>query len=133
MKRSAPLKRSRKRIARRTRPRARSRTKGGRRSDPAKLDWLRSLPCVLGRHTPYPGSPFYRDARTIEVHHHRRRGARASDERTVPVCASHHRTGPLSIRALSARGFERLWQLDFDAECERYEARWQAQRVGVPA
>src|SRR3990167_5907833 len=115
--RRKPLAKSRKRIARRTRPCARYRTKGGRNSEPEKLAWLRRQPCHIFRYTRSQEPCYF----PPEVHHHRPYGARATDQRTLPLCAWHHRLGPHSVEVLGRKGFEIWWQLDLTSVGDTYD------------
>lgn len=109
-------------------------TAGGRHSNPEKLAWLRTKKCLVAENTHWAPvvsgvvwvSEQSRCVGRVEPHHHRVRGARANDARTVPICASHHRTAPDSLHVLGRRGFEAFHRLDLDAECGRYETEWQA-------
>lgn len=125
--------------ATRKRVRATYKTAGGRHSDPDKLDWLRKRPCIVRENHFVVHRAIRSDGRPggvllsgqtpcvgrVEAHHHRERGSRATDERTIPLCGSHHRTAPDSLHVLGRDGFQRFHRLDLNAECERYEREWQ--------
>lgn len=98
----------------------RHRTKGGRNSDLKKLAWLRTLPCPFAQ---------FVACSAVEVHHDRPLGAPATDRRTIPVCAWHHRLGVDSIENLGRAGFEQWHDISVDQETARYEALWQRQKA----
>lgn len=81
--------------------RKRSRTiKPGRVVDPAHLDRVRALPCCIC------------GTRIAVEAHHLREGQgqqRACDDETIPLCASHHRTGPDAFHRLGRRRWEALF------------------------
>jgi hypothetical protein len=113
----------------------RYRTRGGRNSNPGKLAWLRTwCSCLVAsvgagtmREFGHVAPAFVVGcAGPIEVHHHRKRGARASDDRTLPLCRAHHRTGPRSVEKLGRIGFESYVGVDLDSECVHYEALYRA-------
>ena len=111
---------ARKAIPRRTRPKARHRTKGGRHSLSGKLEWLRGCRCMICGRVP------------SEAHHDRHFGSRADDRKTVPLCQpfgqpGHHREGPESVQQLGRSGFEARFGISMDAETARYHAQWEAQ------
>jgi len=64
--------------------------------DPAYLIWLRRQPCLIcGRR------------RGIEAHHlDPNMARRGPDDRTVPLCPTHHRDGPAAIHRIGKRRFQ---------------------------
>lgn len=119
--RRTPLPRSRKRI------KARYRTKGGRHSDLEKLSWIRRQPCLCA-----PSDPEHCTG-PVEAHHERRRGARATDEATLPLCEGHHRLGPTARHVLGPRRFEeRHLRHDLETVCLVYHTRYLAARGPAP-
>lgn len=76
----------------------------------AYLAWIRSLPCLVCR-----------TSRNVEASHVGPHGLaqKASDFKTVPLCAAHHRTGNASLHKLGRRGFEELHGVDLLGEAER--------------
>jgi hypothetical protein len=131
MKRSSPPtrraapKRSGKPIPRGKRAKRRYVTKGGRNSDPEKLAWLRECrECLCAA----DDGDFC--AGPVEAHHERRRGARATDKRALPLCAhGHHKDGPRSRHVLGPARFEQVHRLSLEAECTRYEVEWQRSKL----
>ena len=96
MLRRSPLQRRTRLSPRRKRPRT---IKPGRVVDPQRLARVRALPCsVCGTRL------------EVEAHHIRDRqvgaGQRAGDDETIPLCASHHRTGPDAFHRLGRRRWE---------------------------
>lgn len=108
-------------IHRGSRPKARYRTKGGRHSDPEKLEWLRSQNCVVREKaknpTPCEG--------WMEAHHDRPGGSRATDKRSCPLCHGHHQAGEFSLEKMGRKRFETHHGLNVAVECDRYEMEWQ--------
>src|SRR3990167_53405 len=101
----------------------RTRTKGGRNSDPKKLAWLRTRMCMVGRLGVCYGY--------VEAHHDRPMGAPATDKRTVPLCGgAHHREGPQSIEKLGRAEFERVHNINMDERTAFYETEWQERKHG---
>lgn len=66
----------------------------------------------------------------MTVHHHRPGGSRATDRRTVPLCAGHHLhdAGPHSLERLGREGFQALHDMDMDDEVAYYEMLWVAHK-----
>jgi len=103
-------------LTRKTRLRARHRTKGGRNSLPDKLAWLRTQACdICG-------------ARPVEVHHDRFLGSRATDERTIPLCVRHHREGPEAVQTLGRTGFQEFHDYTISARCALWHERWEREQ-----
>ena len=122
------LVKSRKRIARRTRPRS----KGGRRfthatRDPEKLTWVRKGWCALadGRFLTKHGC--WMNGSNPESHHEPPLSRGGSDERIVPLCFWHHD----ERHRLGKRDFERLYRVDLEALAVDTEARWRAAQAGA--
>lgn len=119
--RGQPPRRSRKRI------KARYQTKGGRHSEPAKLVWIRSLPCYAGLH-----DDLGHCGGRIEPHHVRIFGGAANDKRVIPLCERHHRQPwPLSVHKLGRVPFEARLRVSTEMAAEMYEQVWLAER-GAP-
>lgn len=93
----------------------RGRTKGGRGSLPAKINWLHGFPCDICGAMP------------VEVHHDRRLGSRAMDERTIPLCPGHHRIGPWSVQNLGRGRFQDFFNYDIATRCAYWQERWETQ------
>lgn len=135
---SAQSRRAAKAAKAKTKPKAKYKTAGGRHSDTAKLDWLRTRPCMVSenRHEQMEVIERVRDIvirRTqtpcvgrVEAHHDRHHGSRATDKRTTPICEGHHTRNADSLHKLGRRGFETFHRLSMDAETSRYEAEWQS-------
>ena len=88
--------------ARKTRLKAKRRTRGGRNSLPSKLAWL------LGSRAD--------DRRTVPL--------------CQPFGKpGHHREGPDSVQALSRAGFEARHGISMDVETVRYHEEWEARHA----
>lgn len=95
----------------------RSKTKGGRGSDPKKIAWLHTQGCCICGAMP------------VEVHHDRRLGSRAMDRKTVPLCPLHHMDGSHSVGRMGRTGFEHDHRIDMDELTATYESIWQAHQA----
>jgi hypothetical protein len=76
------------------------RTRRARKNeDPAYLDWIRTQPCVLC----VSWGMFQK--RITEAAHVGMRGMsqKCSDRETIPLCAEHHRLGPVSHHVLGKK------------------------------
>lgn len=61
-----------------------------------------------------------------ELHHVRKRvGDQKDDTRTVMLASSSHRIGPLAVEKIGDRGFQNLYELDFEAEIRRCNAQYE--------
>lgn len=110
IQRRTPLKRSTKPIKRS--PIKRKARKRRNTDDPAHLERIRGLPCIvcldLGRHQ-----------RTGTVAHHIKDGhgsCKASDRETIPLCTTHHTTGVWSYALrLAGKG---IWEERYGTQKE---------------
>lgn len=105
-----------------------ARTKGGRNSNPTKLAWLRTQPCLVAAIVTHDPHQRFVCWGVTEVHHDRKRGARATDAKTLPLCTAHHRTGPNSVQTLGRQGFEDYLGTPLDGEIAWYEAEFARSR-----
>lgn len=113
-----PVRRSRKRI------KARYRTKGGRHSDPGKLAWIRQQQCACY------ASDMMRCSGPVVPHHERRRGGRATDSRTVPLCAfGHHTEGATARHVLGPDAFAGFHGFSCEEMAIVYHRRYLAART----
>jgi hypothetical protein len=80
---------------------------------PEKIAWLHEQGCAVC------------GARPVEVHHERRRGGRADDRQTIPLCPAHHRTDRKSRHVLGGYGFEVCHGVYLDGLCAEYQRRWE--------
>jgi len=123
------LAKSRKRLARRTRPRS----KGGRRfkhakRDPAKLAWVRRYECCVAclaliRAGGVASSPLFR---ACDPHHEPPRSRGGGDDQVCALCPTHHES---RTSRLNRRSFEALYGISFAEETAACEARYQAWRA----
>ena len=125
----AVLKPVAKRLARRTRPRA----KGGRRfkhakRDPAKLEWVRDRErCVACRALFMAGVlATYPRAGECDPHHEPPRSRGGGDDQVCGLCSTHHES---RTSRLNRRNFEALYGISFAEETTACEARYQAWRA----
>lgn len=122
--RRTPLKRG-KPPKRRTRPKARYRTKGGRHGDPAKLRWIQSLRCWAFRRDCFACKG------SVVPHHVRIRGSRATDKLVIPLCAvGHHKGGPGAIHTMGRPAFEAYHGSTLEA-AQLYESEWQLRKASL--
>jgi len=99
----------------RTTIRRKARTKGGRGSLPDKIRWMHDTGrCEVSGEWP------------VEIHHVRKFGSRATDEKVIPLRTRYHREGPQSIHVLGWRKFEQVHGIDLDAACAKWQAAWEA-------
>lgn len=131
MKRRVPLPRSRKPLARRTRPRAKGkpRFKVSGQPDEAKRAWIRAKACLVCGWVP------------SEPAHAKARGASGTDEELVPLCGPDYRHWREGHHAqqhrIGMRSFERLHSKRLKGKTLRehaaaFHALYLAQRAGVP-
>ena len=96
-------------------------TTGGRGSLPEKIAWLHGKPCAAS----------YSDeahcSGGVEVHHERRRGERASDERCFPLCVGHHQHdgGPHARHRIGPAAFAQLVGGSLEEVCAAYHVAWE--------
>ena len=95
---------------------ARRVTKGGKGSDPDKLAWIRTQPCVVGLFCLPP----------VEAHHVRVHGSRATDRLVAPACYRHH-------HEMTPTQVAKVYGVDWLFEAEEYETIWQARKASCAA
>lgn len=92
-------------------------------ADPQYLDWIRQQPCVC----PPAADPykFTRADNVIEAAHVgvRGLGQKCPDAEAIPLCAWHHRTGPLSHHVLG-KNFWGRHGIDRDATIAQLRMRY---------
>lgn len=107
----------------------RSATKKRTSKDPAYLEWIRSLPCVvcaraiakLGR------TEFVQDTPTEAAHvGDRGLSQKCPDRETIPLCARHHREGTYSLHRLG-KNWWKLRGIDKVALISELNARYEVE------
>ena len=127
MKRRVPLAPSRKRLARRTRPRS----KGGRRfthasRDPAKRAWVRRHEgCVACNALRQRGLVLVPPIVGCDPHHEPPKSRGGGDDQVCALCPTHHES---RTSRLNRTAFEALYGISFAVETAACEARYQAWR-----
>jgi hypothetical protein len=122
-----PLPRSRKRIARRTRPRS----KGGRRfthatRDPAKLAWVRRYEACVACNALRNGGVVVVPPIGCDPHHEPPKSRGGGDDQVCALCPTHHES---RTSRLNRQAFEALYDFSFAVETAACEARYQAWRA----
>jgi hypothetical protein len=101
-------------------PRQRREPRANRHDDPARLDWLRSLPChicAMLRRRQF--------GRTEAAHVGQRGlGQKCSDLEAIPLCACHHRTGEFAHHRMGKR-FWLFWNLERGEVIRYYQERYR--------
>lgn len=114
----------------------RAKPKGGRERDIGFLSWLHEgLPCIACLRFGVTGSPIeaaHQKIQSAEKGLNRKYGVRPDDWQCVPLCAEHHRTGPLRCDPAQAKfwaivGLEPSDVADF---CGELFAAYQAGESG---
>ena len=87
------------------------------KAERAHMGRVAQMPCLVCQHWP------------VEVHHvtgYADRIGRAVKQhmRLTPLCAAHHRTGPMSVHNLSHRGFYDAHGIDLMAVAEELANAW---------
>ena len=129
------LAKSRKRLARRTRPRS----KGGRRfthatRDLTKLAWVRRQERCVACWAVFQGAVLYSRYPSpggCDPHHEPPRSRGGGDDQVCALCSAHHER---RTSALNRRTFEAMYHLSFAVETAACEARyraWQAAQAGA--
>lgn len=102
--------------------------------DPAYLEWIRTLPCVVcqrrehgtGRFLPVLQLGPTESAHIVD----RGLGQKCPDRETIPLCVAHHRTGRHAHHKLG----KRFWQhhgIDRDALLVELNTRYELELNGV--
>ena len=117
---------------------ARAKPKHGRERDLGFLSWLHDgVPCIACLRFGATGTPIeaaHQKIQAAEKGLHRKYGVRPDDWQCVPLCASHHRLGPLCCDPAQAKfwaivGLEPAAVADF---CAEIFAAYQASDPGAP-
>jgi len=104
----------------------RSATKKKLGKDPAYIEWLHNFPCVVCVSLNVPQTS------PTEAAHCGPRGLsqKCPDREALPICREHHREGQFCQHALG-RFFFQHFDLDRDALIAGYQAKYEAERLGV--
>ena len=107
--------------------------------DPAYLAWLHTLPCCVCEsmrqtlaEAGFPESSIPQQSSPTEAAHCGPRGMsqKCPDREALPICREHHREGQFCQHAMG-RFFFQHFDLDRDALLAMFQARYDAERLGV--
>ena len=126
IQRRKPLPRSRKRLARRTRPQSKgkSRFKVSGKADREYRTWIRRQVCAIPATDTW--MPNFSLGAVMHVCHVRSRGAGGTDRANlVPMCATHH----AEQHIMGIRTFEKRHSVNLKQMAAEYQVRYQAWRA----